>query len=186
MFCKLSEKIINTQKSFTVFSKNTPPKFMRLLSKILGLKHKDKLGTYLGGPMEIDGSSLQAFKALPMKVTSTISSWKFNNLSQAGKLILINSILIVFASHTMAVFNYPKFILKQVTSLLLKYWWASNNTRKPIYWKKKNTIIIPPPTQALLYSIKFVFWGKINPRGFDSTSGAIAALISLKINARLN
>lgn len=121
-FCKLSGKMINVQKSFTNFSRNTPPKFMRLFSRRLGLKHKDKLGLYLGCPMDVDGRSLNDFKSLPTKVASTLSSWKFKNLSQAGKLILINSILIAFSSHIMTVFKFPKYILNQVTSLLLKFW----------------------------------------------------------------
>lgn len=109
-FCKLSGELINTQKSYTVFGRNTPKKFVRLLNKGFKVANKEKLG-------------------------KTISSSQFSSLSQAGKLLLKNSILIAFASHVMATDMIPKKILRQATSAILKFWWSSSMEKKPIYWK---------------------------------------------------
>lgn len=83
--------------------------------------------------MDVDGRSLKDFKRIPTKMANTITSWKFKTLSQARKLILINSILIAYASHIMATFQLPKYILNQVSSILLKFWWALSQDKKPIY-----------------------------------------------------
>lgn len=136
--------MISLQKSLMVFSGNPPPpKFIRLLSKRFAVSNKEKLGKHLGFPMDVDGRSINHFKSIPVKVANTITSWKFKNITQAGKLILINSILIAYASHIMAIFQIPQFILKQITSLLLKFWWAASQDRKPIYWRKRELLERP-------------------------------------------
>lgn len=124
--------MVSLKKSFTVFR--------RLLSKRLGVNNKGKLEKYLGCPMDVDGRSLKDFQSKPAKVEKTITSWKFMNLTQAGKLILINSILIAYASHIMAMYQIPKYILNQTPSHLLKFWWASSHDRKPIYWRKRKLL----------------------------------------------
>lgn len=72
---------MNSNKSFIVFSKKTPPKFIRLLSKRLEMQNKEKLGSYLGCPMDVDGRSLNVFQNLDNKVPTTISSWKFKSIN---------------------------------------------------------------------------------------------------------
>lgn len=52
------------------------------------------MGTYLGCPLDVDGRSLKLFDFIHEKIMNKITSWKFQLLSQAGRLILINSILI--------------------------------------------------------------------------------------------
>lgn len=52
-------------------------------------------------------------------------------------MLLINNILVTFASHIMATFTIQKKILQSITSKLLKFWWASSHQKKSIYWRKK-------------------------------------------------
>lgn len=120
-FCILSSQMINHRKSYSVLSKNSPRKFVRLMSKGLKVQVKDKLGTYLGCPMDVDGRSLNTFQGSHHKVSTIITSWKFNTLNQAGKLILINSILAVYASHVITTFLFPKKVVKMVTSSFLRF-----------------------------------------------------------------
>lgn len=128
--------MISYHKLYSVFSKNIPRKFVRLLSKGLKVQAKEKLGTYLGCPRDVDGRNLNVFQGIHQKVNTTITSWKFNNLNQAGKLILINSILAVYTFHIMTTFLFPRKVLKSVTSSLLRFWRVSSKDRKPIYWEK--------------------------------------------------
>lgn len=114
-FCAMLEEMINTQKSYTVFSNNTPKKFIRLLNKGLKVWNKEKLGKYLGCPMDVSVHSLQLFQTLQQKIIATITSWSFNSLSQAGKLLLINSILLAYASHIMSTYMFPRKTLNQAT-----------------------------------------------------------------------
>lgn len=92
--------------------------------------------------MNCGWSILERFQDIPTKVANTITSRKFKNLSQVGKLILINNILIAYMPPTSWLyFNYQKYIiLNQVSSLILKFWWASSQDRKPIYWRKQSVL----------------------------------------------
>lgn len=139
-FCFMSGEIINTQKSYTVFSRNTPKKFIRLLNKGQKLGNKEKLGKYLGCPMDVTGHSLHVFEELLQKNSNTITSWSFTSLSQLGKLLLINSILMAYATHIMATFMFPKKMLPHSTSILLKFWWRTKKDKKPIYWRKRSLL----------------------------------------------
>ena len=121
-FCKRSEEMVKTQKFYTVFSKNTPRKFMRLLNKGFKVVTKEKLGKYLSFPMDVTGHSLSIFQNLPKKIVRKIFAWQFSVLSQAGKFLLNYSILIAYASHVMATYIIPKKILAKVTSIILRFW----------------------------------------------------------------
>lgn len=129
----MSGEMINSLKSYTVFSRNAPKKFIRLLNKGLKVGNKEKLGKYLGCPMDLTGHSLQILQELPQKISNTITSWSFSSLNQAGKLLLINSILMAFASHIMATLLFPKKSFAHSTSILLKFWWRSSKDKKLIY-----------------------------------------------------
>lgn len=93
-----------------------------------------------GCPMDIDGRSTQKFEFLFEKISVKISSWKFLCLSQVGKLILINSIIVALASHVMALYLIPKTVLKEISSLFTKFWWATSLERKPIYWRARSLL----------------------------------------------
>lgn len=126
----------HTQKSYTVFSRNTPKKCIRLLNKGFKVINKKKLGKYLRCPIDLTGHSLSVFQNLPQKIVKKISTWQFSALNQARKLILINCILIAYASHVMATYMIPKKILATTTSTILQFWWGANMGKRPIYWKK--------------------------------------------------
>lgn len=79
-FCELSGEMINTQNTYTVFHLNTPRKFFRLLNKGFKVDNKDKLGKYLGCPMDVTGHSLSTFQNLLEKIVKTISTWQFSAL----------------------------------------------------------------------------------------------------------
>ena len=123
-----------------IFSPNTPLRFTRIMRRPLGVSSKPKLGTYLGCPMEVDGRSTTQFNAILSKVVDKITSWKFINLSQAGKLILINTILTSLASHILSIYILPAKISRQLSSTLLKFWWSSSSDKKPIYWRSRDVL----------------------------------------------
>lgn len=139
-FCSISGEMINLQKSYVIFSKNIHHRFKRILRSIIGVQDQPKLGTYLRCPIEVDGRSKEAFSPLLEKITQKFSSWKFVNLSQAGKLILINSIIVEMASHVMSIYLVPKSVLSKINSLMLKFWWSSSVDKRPIYWRKQSLL----------------------------------------------
>lgn len=60
--------MVSLQKSFIVFSKNIPPRFVKILKRALGAEVKNSVGTYLGCPMEVNGRSAAIYKELEQKI----------------------------------------------------------------------------------------------------------------------
>lgn len=90
--------------------------------------------------MDVTGKSSQKFSHLLDRVNSKICSWKFSKLSQPGRLILINSVLIEMAAHVLSVYLCPVGGLKKISSSLMRFWWASTSSKRPIYWRDKATL----------------------------------------------
>ncbi|KAL2902110.1 hypothetical protein RDABS01_027192 [Bienertia sinuspersici] len=131
------EKEISSMKPY---NGNMPCKLKKLLKKQLGMNCKDRIGNYLGCPMEVDGRSSHLFKELEERIRNKIDSWKFKFLSQAGKIILCNSILVALISHIIFIYLVPKQVTKRITSTMLRFFWSTSENKKPIYAVKRETL----------------------------------------------
>ncbi|KAL2901710.1 hypothetical protein RDABS01_026792 [Bienertia sinuspersici] len=132
--------MVNYRKSHIQFSRNTPPKFVRFMRKPLGVISQEKMGAYLGCPMEVDGRNTGTFTQIHDRVIQCISSWKYACLSPAARSTLINSILVALAAHIMSVYLIPQKILKKISSTITKFYWGGRDQVKPIYWKNRDTL----------------------------------------------
>lgn len=143
IFCKISGEAINFDKSSVIFSPNTPDFVKNKLKQILDTPCTDKLRRYLGCDVEIDGRSFKSFQPLLDKVQRKILSWKHLSLSQLGRLILINVILVALCSNVLAVFLVPKRITKHINSSLMRYWWKGTAEVKGMCWTKRTALELP-------------------------------------------
>ncbi|KAL2893255.1 hypothetical protein RDABS01_009164 [Bienertia sinuspersici] len=76
------------------------------MRKPLGVGSQQKMGTYLGCPMDC------------------ISSWKYSCLSTTGRCLLINSVQMALAAHIMSTYLFPKKILNRTNSTILRFYWG--------------------------------------------------------------
>lgn len=118
--------MVNFDKSHVISSPNTLVKFTKIMRKSLGVSNKSKTGRYLGCSMEVDGRSTSEFYNINTKIIEKILSWKIVNLSQVGKLILINTILTTLASHIIYIYLLPRKITNKITSTLLMLCYSSS------------------------------------------------------------
>ncbi|KAL2905820.1 LINE-1 reverse transcriptase-like protein [Bienertia sinuspersici] len=139
-FCTVSGEMVNYKKSHIQFSRNTPQKFVRYMRKPLRVRSQERMGTYLGCPMEVDGRNTGTFNQIHDRVIQCISSWKYSCLSPAARSILINSILVALAAHIMSVYLLAQKVLKRINSTITKFYWGGNGQTKPIYWKNRDTL----------------------------------------------
>lgn len=58
IFCIISGQVLNLQKSLLNFSSNTSPEKQREYKSILRMDSQPSLGTYLGNPVNIQGSKI--------------------------------------------------------------------------------------------------------------------------------
>ncbi|XP_057246754.1 uncharacterized protein LOC130589505 [Beta vulgaris subsp. vulgaris] len=68
-----------------------------------------------------------------------ITAWNHSPISQAGKLILINSVLIASIAHIFSIFLIPTTIANKLDAMLARFFW-SNSSGKGIAWKSKELL----------------------------------------------
>ncbi|XP_010666689.2 uncharacterized protein LOC104883828 [Beta vulgaris subsp. vulgaris] len=141
-FCAISGQMLSFSKSFVKFSPNVPETAREEYKNLLGMETRDSLGTYLGAPIDFQGSRVQTFTHLLDKASSRITSWSDCSLSQPAKVIIINSILIGALMHYLAVFRVPQTITNKLDGLFATFFWKDFHG-KGIHWKKRSVIHRP-------------------------------------------
>ena len=137
--CRISGQILSFQKSFVKFSPNISEAKRSDYKSILGLESKSTLGSYLGVPIDFQGSKVQHFTHLLDKVSARITDWNHSLLSQSAKAIIINSILIGGLMHYMSVFRIPTTITNKLDSLFAAFFWKDRQGNG-LHWKKRSII----------------------------------------------
>ncbi|XP_057247522.1 uncharacterized protein LOC130589908 [Beta vulgaris subsp. vulgaris] len=120
-FCHISGQMISLRKSYVKFSPNIPESRVLEYKGILELDSTQFLGTYLGAPVDIQGKKTRHFTFLLDKISQRITTWSHSPLSQAAKLILINSILLASIAHILSVFLIPTTIANKVDVMLTRF-----------------------------------------------------------------
>lgn len=100
---------------------------------ILHIPIWDKPGKYLGIPAEWGNSKAQALQLIKERVCSKLEGWKEQYLSQAGKEVLIKSIIQAISTYVMAIVKLPKKICQSLCSAVAKFWWSSKVRNRGIH-----------------------------------------------------
>jgi hypothetical protein len=90
--------------------------------------------TYLGLPALVGRSCTGAFKRIKERVWKRLQDWKLMFLSQAGKEILLKTVIQAIPTYCMGVFRIPKTLCKEINSLMTKNFWGHKENEKRIHW----------------------------------------------------
>lgn len=108
-FCLDSGQTPNWSKSAILFSKNVDFQTRQAIKHVFPVEDLNKDTTHLGHPLLLpakDRSSAYSF--ILDKFKSKLTCYKANKLSHAGRLTLINSVLLLSPSITCLIFFSPK------------------------------------------------------------------------------
>ncbi|XP_010692677.1 uncharacterized protein LOC104905754 [Beta vulgaris subsp. vulgaris] len=141
-FCNISGQMISLRKSYVKFSPNIPDTMVDTYKGILQLDAQLSLGTYLGTPVDIQGKKSLHFHYLLDKISQRITAWSHSPISQAGKIILINSVLIASIAHILSVFLLPTTIAHKVDAMIARFFWT-NHSGKGITWRRQEILHMP-------------------------------------------
>ncbi|XP_021760236.1 uncharacterized protein LOC110725072 [Chenopodium quinoa] len=61
--------------------------------------------------------------------------WKEKMLSQAGKEILLKSLIQAIPTYLMGVYKFPIEVVRKIHSAMANFWWGQSEDRKRIHWK---------------------------------------------------
>lgn len=118
---------LNYDKSFVVFSPNTPRALKDDCINLLGCRHALKLGKYLGVFVDDLKEQRQNFMALVAKIDKRLAGWKSRLLSQASRLVLIKSMLAADPVYPLSTFRAPQYVTSKIDSQMVNFFWGFNN-----------------------------------------------------------
>jgi hypothetical protein len=69
-------------------------------------------------------SKKKAFQGIIDKVLGRIGGWKVKSLSQAGRVVLIKSVVAALPSYAMSSFLLPKSLCYELNRIFKNFWWG--------------------------------------------------------------
>ncbi|KAF7825477.1 putative protein phosphatase 2C 65 [Senna tora] len=110
---------------------------------ILGIKDSVDPGFYLGLPMVLGRSKVEALAFVREKVTRKVSSWRNNFLSHAGREVLVKAVVNAIPAYSMSVFKFLKKSYKELDSLISNFWWGLKEDGSKVHWKAWHKLVKP-------------------------------------------
>lgn len=127
---------VNLIKSSLFFRKNVQQQIRRQICQELdGITVQEKY-KYLGLPLVIGRSKAQAFKFVEDAAVRKISSWKNNFLSQAGKEVLLKSVVMSLPIYIMSCYKLPGILCHEIERRMTKCWWGDTDGKNKMHWAK--------------------------------------------------
>lgn len=136
VFEKVASQVINFQKSALSFSPNASLDFQQLVTDSLLIPVVVFHEFYLGLPTLAGRGRKELFRSVKDRVWHLLNRWKEKLISQASKEVLIKSVIQAIPSYPMGVFQLPKSLCKELSSLCARFWWGKTHNRHGIHWLK--------------------------------------------------
>lgn len=76
----------------------------------------------------------QALNWIKDRVMNKLEGWKENLLSQAGKEVLIKSVIQSIPNYAMSILKLPITFCDQLCARVAKFWWSNNGKSRGIHW----------------------------------------------------
>ncbi|XP_021732105.1 uncharacterized protein LOC110698909 [Chenopodium quinoa] len=131
---------INYEKSNVPFSKGVETEKKEEMIGILKMKQVERHGQYLGIPNIAGRSKRGVFEALLNRVWKKLQGWKEKLLSQAGKEILLKSVIQAIPTYLMGVYKFPAEVIRKIHVAMANFWWGKSVDRKRIHWKSRDSM----------------------------------------------
>ena len=90
-----------------------------------------------------------AFFPLIEKIRARFSGWNLNLMSQAGKIVLIQSVLMAMPVYILQAVNPPKSVICEIEGILARFFWGSTSEKRRIHWTTWRNICFPHSEQGL-------------------------------------
>ncbi|CAA7019206.1 unnamed protein product [Microthlaspi erraticum] len=129
-----SRQKISCQKSAITFSKKTTEYVKKRVKSFMGINQEGGQGKYLGLPEAFGRRKKDLFNAVVDRIRQRAISWSTKQLSSAGKLVMLKSVLSAMPTYSMSCFKLPVKLCKQIQSVLTRFWWDANDGKRKMCW----------------------------------------------------
>ncbi|KAL0463415.1 UNVERIFIED_CONTAM: hypothetical protein Slati_0229100 [Sesamum latifolium] len=114
-------------------SKNSHSEGRDELAAILGVPVVEKHEKYLGLPAVVGRSKKLVFQYVKDRAWSKLQSWRCRNLSQAGHLVLLQSVITSMPTFVMSCFLLPISLCREIEGMMADFLWH-NKEHRHIHW----------------------------------------------------
>uniref|UniRef100_A0A803Q7V6 Reverse transcriptase domain-containing protein n=1 Tax=Cannabis sativa TaxID=3483 RepID=A0A803Q7V6_CANSA len=108
---------------FAIYSSDMPEDQLRKILEVSGFTKQSLPLTYLGVPIGAKKISWKDCEVLAEKMTARIKIWSSRNLSFAGRVVLINSVLMAIHAYWCQVLILPKKVVNAIEAICRNYLW---------------------------------------------------------------
>ena len=89
---------------------------------------------YLGLPALVGRNKKASFGKIKQRVWKRMQGWEGKLLSQAGREVLIKSVIQAIPTYTMSCFKLPSTLCHEIEIMVRKFWWGQRGERRKIHW----------------------------------------------------
>lgn len=91
------------------------------------------------------------FASIVDRIKQSVVSWSSRQLSPAGKLTLLKSVLYAIPTFSMSCFLLPVSLCKRIQSVLTHFWWDDIDSKKKICWISWDDLTKPESMGGLVF-----------------------------------
>ncbi|KAK5835942.1 hypothetical protein PVK06_011666 [Gossypium arboreum] len=142
-FCSFSGHYVNTRKTNIFFSKGVAEDLIDRLNRILGYQKVQELGKYLSIPLFHKRITKSTVQFVIEKVRSKLCNWDAKQLSLAGRLTLVQLVLLTIPNFFMQSMKIPKKVYEEIERLARQFIWGSNTGGRKLALVDWQTICQP-------------------------------------------
>ena len=140
---KASGQKVNLEKSSIIVGARIDSQRRTQIQNILNIHVTGGGGKYLGLPEQFGRSKVKEFEGIVQKIKAITSQWHNQFLSQAGKEVLIKSVLQAKPVYPMSCFLIPKTTCDEINAILSEFWWGKGDERRKISWVSWQRLCLP-------------------------------------------
>ncbi|XP_057426577.1 uncharacterized protein LOC130720010 [Lotus japonicus] len=137
-FSLASGQRINTAKSGIICSPLLPAHRRNQIASILNMQIWTSPGQYLGLPGIWGRNRTTALAWVKDRILGKLEGWKETMLNQAGKEVLIKSVIQAIPSYAMAIVQFPKSFCLSLHAIVSRFWWRGYKKDRGIHWRRWN------------------------------------------------
>ncbi|XP_065635520.1 uncharacterized protein LOC136070080 [Quercus suber] len=103
---------------------------------ILGVQEVHQYEKYLGLPSLVGRGKRESFNYIKERVWKKLQGWEGKLLSQAGREVLVKSVIQAIPTYAMGCFKLPLGLCNDIEVLVKKFWWGQRGDRRKVHWLK--------------------------------------------------
>lgn len=133
---RVSGQKLNREKTSFFFSKFTAVDVQNQIMATLGVSDLKQYEDYLGLPALVGRNKKASFEKIQQRVWKCLQGWEGKLLSQAGREVLIKSVIQSIPTYAMSCFKLSVTLCHEIESLIRKFWWGQRGNRRKVHWVK--------------------------------------------------